>query len=260
MELKIYNPSEDGFIKSIDWNYDEIKKEVQAKVEHYKNLVYNEDQIKIAKTDRATLNKFITALENKRKEIKKQCLAPYEAFEKQLKEVVAIVNEPVLLIDSQVKNFEEQQKQLKLETICQFWDSIEKPEWLSIKQIFNDKWLNASVKMSAIEGEIIVKLDRIAEDVKTLSSLPEFSFEAVEVYKESLNLNAAISEGQRLLDIQKRKAEFEVETKPAPSVSVDTDTTDDGKQWISFHALLSVEDAMALKEFFIRRNIEFKKI
>ena len=31
MELKIYNPSEDGFIKAIEWNYDELKAELVKK-------------------------------------------------------------------------------------------------------------------------------------------------------------------------------------------------------------------------------------
>ena len=46
------------------------------------NLVYTADQIKDAKKDRAKLNKFVTALEDKRKEIKKQVMQPYTAFEK----------------------------------------------------------------------------------------------------------------------------------------------------------------------------------
>ena len=32
------------------------------------------------------------------------------------------------------------------------------------------------------------------------------------------------------------------------------------KQWISFSALLSTEDALALKDFFNSRNIEFKAV
>ena len=74
MEFKIYNPQEEGFLKEIDWNYEELKTEIQKKANDYMNLVYTEDQIKDAKKDRAKLNKFVTALEDKRKEIKKQVM------------------------------------------------------------------------------------------------------------------------------------------------------------------------------------------
>ena len=71
MELKIYNPQEEGFLKEIDWNYEELKTEIQGKANDYMNLVYTADQVKDAKKDRANLNKFVEALESKRKEIKK---------------------------------------------------------------------------------------------------------------------------------------------------------------------------------------------
>ena len=82
MELKIYNPSEDGFIKPIEWNYEELKAELSQKLEQYKGLVYTEDQIKEAKADRAKLNALATAIDGKRKELKKQCLQPYEQFKR----------------------------------------------------------------------------------------------------------------------------------------------------------------------------------
>ena len=43
----------------------------------------------------------------------------------------------------------------------------------------------------------------------TISKLPEFKFEAMEVYRKTLDMNQAIQEGQRLADIQKRKLEAE---------------------------------------------------
>jgi len=49
MELKIYNPSEEnGFLKAIEWNYEELKAELSQKLEDYKGLVYTEEQIKEA--------------------------------------------------------------------------------------------------------------------------------------------------------------------------------------------------------------------
>lgn len=261
MELKIYSPADDGFIKSIDWNHEEIKKEVAEKVKHYASLVYTEDQIKAAKTDRATLNKFVQALEGKRKEIKKQCLAPYETFEKQMKEIIAIVNEPINLIDNQVKSFEEKKKEEKLEQIQAYYNSIEPEElhWLGLPAIFNEKWLNASVKMSTVQAEIDARLEQIKADLATLSKLPDFAFESIEVYKDTLDMNKAISEGQRLSDIQKRKAET-LKTEPDAFPISNEDVPESQKQWVSFKAYMTVEEALALKDFFNSRKIHFEAI
>lgn len=282
MELKIFNPTEDGFIKSIDWNFEELKAEITAKAALYKNMVYTEDSIKEAKADKAALNKFITALEDKRKEVKKQCLMPYEAFEKQMKELVAIVDEPVKLIDSQVKSYEEKQKEEKLNKIKEFWQTTEHPEWLKCSQIFDKKWLNNSVSMKKVQEAIVARLIQIEADVATLSGLPEFSFEALECYADTLDLNRAIYEGQRLADIQKRKAEAEakkaVDEELLENVAVQTEalgTASAGevieaahelakqipaKQWVAFEALLSTEDARELKKFCDSRQIEIRAI
>lgn len=293
MELKIFNPTEDGFIKSIDWNFEELKTEITAKAAMYKNMVYTDDSIKEAKADKAALNKFITALENKRKEVKKQCLLPYETFEKQMKELVAIVNEPVQLIDSQVKAYEDSQKAEKLEKIKEFWETTEHPDWLQCNQIFDQKWLNATVSLKKVQEAIEERLAQIAADVKTLESLPEFSFEALECYKQNLDLNRAIAEGQRLADIQRRKAEAAAAVEAARLAaeaekaaaeekieeiaeqveSYGTASAGDvieaaqtlakqfpAKQWVAFEALLSTEDAQALKAFCDSRQIEIRAI
>lgn len=278
MELEIYSPSQDGFIKTIEWNYEELKKEIAEKVQHYANMVYTDEQIKVAKADRAKLRKFVEALESKRKEIKKQCLAPYENFEKQVKEIVAVVNEPILLIDGQVKNFEDRQREEKREEIKQYWLSteIQIPIPLTFEQIFDEKWLNASVKMSTVQAELETKLSKIANDLSILAQLPEFAFEATEVYKSTFDLNTAISEGKRLSEIQKRKLEIEAERKaaetvsktenveevapaePTPTESAPVTEETETRRWIGFEAYLSTEEALALREFFQSRGIKYR--
>ena len=268
MELQIYSPSQDGFIKTIEWNHEEIKKEIAERVKHYTNLVYTDEQIKLAKTDRANLRKFVDALETKRKEIKKQCLAPYETFEKQMKEIVAIVNEPILMIDGQVKKFEDRQKEIKLEEILEIYNDANFPDWVKPNQVIDEKWLNASVKISTIKAEIEAKLNQITNDLDTLANLPEFSFEAIEVYKDTLDLNKAINEGKRLSELMKRKAEAEaekvviskMETAEAPKPVETAPTALPEKQWVKFEALISKDDALILREFFKTNGIEYRAV
>lgn len=286
MELEIYSPGADGFVKEITWNHAEIKREVAEKVSRYQNIVYTDDQISEAKTDRANLRKFVDALEAKRKEIKKRCLDPYEVFEKQVKEITSIVNQPIMLIDGQVKEYEEGKREEKRAAIEAYWITLsengEIPEGIRLDQIFNEKWLNASVNIKTVCAEINSKLEQIKKDLATLAEMPEFAFEATEMYKDTLDLNKAIAEGRKLLEMQKRKAEAErlrAEAEAAreaeaeatatqsgtvlvPTYITDKDVIEDvgSKQWLSFAALLSMEDAVALKNFFNSRNIEFKKI
>lgn len=279
MELQIYSPTADGFIKSIEWNHEAIKAEVAERVKHYSALVYTEDQVKLAKADRAKLRKFVEALESKRKEIKAQCLAPYEAFEKQLKEIVAIVNEPIALIDGQCKEFEDKRKEEKREAILAYWYAVleenKVPAGITFEQMFDEKWLNSSVKMTAVCKEFNAKLERIEKDLETLAEMPDIGFEAKEIYLSTLDINKAIAEGKRLVEMQKRKAEEQAKMtealekigaaaasagKAIASTISEMKESIPQKGWVKFQALLSVEDAAELKEFFNARGIEYKAL
>lgn len=287
MELRV---NEVQLPEVISFNYEELKAEITAVADKYANCIYNEDGIKGAKADRADLNRVKKALNDDRIRREKEYLRPFNDFKDKINELISIIDKPVKLIDTQIKSYEEQQKQNKKQSIIEYFDTLEKPEWLNFDRIFNEKWLNASVKMSAIQDEINTKLEQIQNDLNTLSKLPEFAFEATEEYKRTLDVNRAISEGSRLAEIAKRKAEHEAmlkaqaearakaaeaerqaqreaeqtvqmqEVQAVQEQTVEETQPEAKKQWVNFSALLSTDDAIALKQFFNGRNIEFKKI
>ena len=270
----------------IDFNFEELKEEITNKSALYKNMVYTDETIKDAKSDRALLNKFKTALEDKRKEVKKQCLEPYNQFEKQIKELVAIIDEPVKLIGEQITEFEDREKAEKHEKIIELFEKAGFQSFVTLEQIYDPKWLNKSVSLKSIEEELTNTVYRIGHDVTTINSLKEYSFEALEHYKKTLDLAGAIAEGQRLADIQKRKLEHEAEVKAREELAkkqaeerakAETEANlheeseeiaeeepqqavEIKRQWIKFVALLSKDDALALKEFCDNRGIEIKSI
>lgn len=213
MELKIISPREGDFVKEIQWNNEELKAEIAEKMRDYTGLVFTEDTIKDAKKDRAALNKLKTAFEDERKRIKRQCMAPYEQFEAQVKELIALIDEPIRLIDAQIKEVEEQKKAQKRKDVEELFGSIGFQLFVTLDKIWDDKWLNATVPLSRIEEQMKSRMYQIGEDVAVIQKLPEFSFEAMDIYKKTLDLNKAIQEGQRLADIQKRKAAYEEEQR-----------------------------------------------
>ena len=214
MELRIINPSEEtGFLSEIQWNYEEVKAWVASRVEEYKNIAYTEDAVKDMKQDRAELNKAKTAIENERKRIKKLCLEPYERFERQVKEVTGLIDEPIGLIDGQLKEIEEKRRQQKQKDIEELFETIGFQDFIVLERIMDPKWLNATVSLGKIEEQMKNILFKVGTEVATISSLPEFSFEALEIYKKTLDLNQAIAEGQRLAEIQKKKQQYEEEQK-----------------------------------------------
>lgn len=286
MELRI---KDIALPESIEFNYQELKNELTAKVEMYETLVYTDEQIQDAKKDKANLNKLKKALNDERIRLEKEYMQPFNQFKSQINEIIGIIDKPVAVIDKQVKEYEEKQKQDKKEQIeFYFAEYIELPEnekltWLKLPMFFNEKWLNASIRIKAIQDEIKARVEQIHKDIASLSNLPEFSFEATEVYKSTLDLGKALNEAHRLAEIAKKKAEYEAQQKAREeeqarkAAEVEAKKQEEpqpveqgfmnppveeapAKQWIAFSALLSTEDALALKAFFDDRKIEFKKI
>ena len=96
--------------KTIDFNFEELKGQLAESLALYTGLVVTEDGIKGAKEDRAKLNKLREALENKRKEVKRECMAPYTDFEAKVKELVGLIDQPIAAIDAQLKEYEEKRR------------------------------------------------------------------------------------------------------------------------------------------------------
>lgn len=260
--------------EKISFNYEELKSGLMEKASLYETMVYGDDEIKSAKADRSALNKLKKALNDERIRQEREYMQPFNEFKSQVNEIIRIIDKPISVIDGQIKAFEEKQKEEKLEKIKEFWEGVEHPEWMTCNMIFDSRWLNASVNMKKVQEEICDRLTTIQIEIGTIEKLPEFSFEAMEVYKQTLDINKAISEGQRLSDIQKRKAEAEaakaaeeqpkvvavanVDDQKVPLAEYPVETPDG--LWLRFEAFLNVDQALALKSFFEERNISFRAI
>ena len=294
MELRIMSPQENEFVKEIQWNNEELKQEITATMQEYKSLAFTEDNIKDAKADRAKLNKLRTAFENERKQIKKQCMEPYTKFEKQVKEIVALIDEPIALIDSQIKEVDDQKKAQKQKDIEQLFESLGFQNFVTLDKIFDPKWLNASVTMSKIEEQMKTQMFQIGHELETIRKLPEFAFEAKELYKKTLDMNQAIQEGQRLAEIQKRKLAYEAEqkaieeeqkaigesqkrqkaaelkaqetvpeplnTEEKPAVKTQKNQKTDPIMSIDYRAWGTREQLMGIRQYMIDNNIKFGKV
>lgn len=205
MELKIYNPRVDGFLKSIDWNFDELKEEITKKSSDYLNLVYSSDQIKDAKQDRANLRKLVTALENKRKEIKKEIMVPYDDFAEKEKELVGIINEAITNIDTQVKGYEEGLRSEKLAKVKEIYK-----EYIGDLDRTEDSWLNASTTLKSVKEEITAIHDKVDGDLKIINAENSpYVYEMKEEYLKDFDLIAAMAKKQQLEETAQKKALYE---------------------------------------------------
>lgn len=286
MELRV---NEVTIPEKISFNYEELKAELTEKVAFYETLVYTDDQVKDAKADRATLNKLKKTLNDERIWREKEYMQPFNEFKAQVNEIIGIIDKPIAVIDKQVKEFEDQKKANKQNAIEELFATIGFQNFVTLEKIWDPKWLNASVSMKSIEEQMRSRMYQIGDDVLTLHNLPEFGFEATEVYKQTLDINKAIKEAQRIAEIAKAKAEAAAKKKAAEearkaeeerkaqeikeeqTVIVPTEPHEQAvtppepvqsepKFPVRFEAIMTEKQGEELNLWFAERNIEFKAI
>lgn len=212
-------------LQPISFNYDQLKVELANKLTFYKGLSYSEDEIRTAKADRATLNKLREAIENRRKEVKKEYLKPCEAFETKIKEIVAMIDEPILLIDGQVKAFENKVKEEKRAEITAIYETNvgDLKDLLPLFKIWDEKWLNATASIKSVTDTITAKIESARSDLDVITGLKsEFELQIKDAYLRELNLSVALQEKTRL---EEQKAKLEAYKKAQPGATGGTGGT-----------------------------------
>lgn len=290
MELKIYNPQEGGFLQSIEWNFEELKAEIEEIVREYETAVYTDDAIKQMKTDRAKLNRFVNAISGERTRIRKLLLKPDERFGQEVKELTGIVQRAIDNIDGQVKDYERRQREEKTAKVRDFYDAnIHDIEaYLPFERVMKPEYANASTTMKSIKEEILALIQKVDEGLAILNEVDSpYAGDMKKVFLETYDIGAAMAkrnqleseaENRRLYmeEKERRKAEREAARKadadrvmqagraPEPEQPRETpqkmETVEDPVNVIDFQVYATMGQLMKLKAFLSDNGIRFEPV
>nr|DAE64653.1 MAG TPA: Protein of unknown function (DUF1351) [Caudoviricetes sp.] len=177
-------------------NFDDIKENVQASMNLYKTMVFTEDTLIEAKSTVATLRKLSKCLDDKRKEVKKKYMQPYDAFEDKIKELQQIIAEPIELIAKQTKEYEDKRIEQKKEEIQQIYDSCIEgmQEYLPLSKIYDKTWENKGTSAKKIKEAIETYVNNAQMSIETIKNMhSDAEQKALDTFKSTLNLSIAIN-------------------------------------------------------------------
>ena len=177
-------------------NFDDIKENVQASMNLYKTMVFTEDTLIEAKSTVATLRKLSKSLDDKRKEVKKKYMQPYDAFEDKIKELQQIIAEPIELIAKQTKEYEDKRIEQKKEEIHQIYDSCIEgmQEYLPLSKIYDKTWENKGTSAKKIKEAIETYVNNAQMSIETIKNMhSDAEQKALDTFKSTLNLSIAIN-------------------------------------------------------------------
>lgn len=201
---------------------DEIAKAINS-------MEITEDNIKESKKILAGVNKALTALNQKRIEIKKAFNAPYDFFNNQVKMIETTIKEAEKNQRDKVKEFEEIERNKKESEILELWEKYSEasPSYKYVAELFSfdefltPSMLNKTMTLTKIKVEIAQWFSEKDKDLTTIKLLPDADEVLVE-YRSGLNLADSIS------TVAKRKEllqQIEKEKHSVDTGEITSDTT-----------------------------------
>ena len=217
------------------WDFSMLRAELQSRLEYYSSLVYTDANIKDAKGDRTDLNKLKKAIEDARKAFKAKCLEPYEVLEPKIKELVEMVEQQRLMIDTTVKDYEQRKKDEKERAVREYYDrkavvlgALAEPLY---PKLFDKKWCNASTARPAYEQGILEAINSATAHIEAIRSLASpFVDTLLDVYVDTLSLEKVMAKRDELEQAAQRASiSFTPvpETSSPPSVPEENEQSDD---------------------------------
>lgn len=273
----------DNLPEIIENNGEEVKAWLTEVMQKYDGLVVTPESIKSAKEDKAKLNKLRTALEDRRKEVKRDYLAPYMAFEEKYKEILALIDKPISAIDTQIKALDEQEQQEKYNRLKGYFDncmvsSLDVPIDVNFDRILNPKWKNKTMKEDALEKEIWDTLCRIKADVEELNSYytgsPHYTA-IMNTYVQGYDKACALAYAAALIQQEQRRQEAQraaqqpvrepeptpppaYEPTPEPPVQEPVQPQNEPRITGVFRVTGTKQQIIALRDFMRVNQIEFE--
>lgn len=201
----------------IQSNFDETRKWLESALAPYTAMVVSEDAIADAKKKRAEINRVKSALDEKRKSVKRQWVQPYLTWEKQVNELIALCDDASKNIDDQVKSFENDAKEQKKAELEKFFNenasAADVDFYINFEMCFNPKWLNSTVKIETAKDEIDKYIEETVDDLKTIADLEsDYNEELFTTYKETHDIKRVLARNKALAEVKKAN---EARTKPS---------------------------------------------
>ena len=180
----------------IQCNFEQVEAAIKEKLSEYEGAVFTEDSKAYAKKEVAGLRAEQKRFKDSLREEKAKYMAPWNQFEAQANQLIALYDEPINLINGQIQAFEEKRIAEKKKLINEIYQSMigDLSDFLPLERIYNPKWENATFKQKDIQAEIGSLVESVHTGIETISSMDSEACEkALSMYRSSLDLTEAIS-------------------------------------------------------------------
>lgn len=194
--------------------FGEYKRRAMEVAEYIGSITLTEDNVKEVKGTLADARKLVNALEDRRKAIKKEVMAPYKAFEAQVKEITGIIDEAGATLRAQVREMEEREREEKQKRLQQLWDlrimhySFNHYIPNAFEQWLTPQHLNKSASIRSCEDDMTEFMEKLQKDVNAILAM-DAHLDIMTEYTRTLDMTDALEAVRRKKEYQSQAFEKE---------------------------------------------------
>lgn len=198
-EFTLVPTIEDGIVRT---NAKELLKAIEPQLKKF-DYVVTDDNIKDAKTDRASLNNLVKTIQSERKKIEDEVFGEWKKEKADIMQLEKRLSFTADNLDKGIKELEEKDKELKKKQIEEFWYTLTKK--YPFELVFEKKMLNKTVTPKSIEDHLKKVLAKAMDGEKVMETfLPKDQFQAEQVkdvYYRTMDLAQAKAKADELARI-----------------------------------------------------------
>lgn len=198
-------------ISEIENNIEQVKEFAIELKKYYENVVFTEEDMKLAKDEKSEINKFKKKVQDFKKQILEEYNKPIKQFDDTAKETIKMLTEAYETINIQVSKYEEKLKLEKEQEIKRYFEEYKESKHLGFgtyEQANINVTLSASIK--SLKEKAKGFIDKLVDEVELIDT-QKYKDEILVEYMKHLNVAKAIKDVTDrhfiLEEVQKQKEE-----------------------------------------------------
>lgn len=205
MEFNLEVRAQEGKVYT---NASDLLPAIQEKLKAYDYIV-DENNYKQAKTDRTALNNLVKIVSDKRKQVENDVFAQWLQDKKDIMAVEKTIKAASDKLGEGINDVDNAEKELKRNQIKELWLNMTNNKY-PFELVFEDRYLNKSVKAKEIEESLVNKFSKAEEQLAYIeASLPDDELQAeqvIQLFCKTLDLSKAT---ERINEIKEAKTKLQ---------------------------------------------------
>lgn len=185
---------------------------IHAINDYLRNMTVTEETLADSKKLLARVNKAIKELSSERIAAERAYLQPFSDIKQRIKELEQLAKEASETVRQQVRDFDEQQRELKRQELERIWNErivkLVSSDFISFNDFLKPQHLNKSVTIKKVTEEMSEFLARTEKDIpKLITKCRENGFTVqggLDIYKRNYNYGDFLEKLEELVVVEKQ--------------------------------------------------------